>query len=367
MPTNHNLPVVYGTGLIALDVVYGLTESAPKYQVGGTCGNVLSALAFLGWDSYPISRLQNDSAGEIVRSDLRRCGVHTDFVGLAPTGPTPIIVEQIVRTKRGVPTHRFHLTCPNCGGFYPSFKPLRNDTVRALLSRSIKVPRVFFADRVSKGIVELAKYFEKRGALIYFEPSGIGQVKQFREMARLSHVLKYSQERASNFLEVLHGAKPLLQIETLGEDGIRCCSNLPKASTKGWMKVDGIDTAEFKDAAGSGDWATSAIIDCLGRKGLQGLLRTNKDQLLNAIRYAQVLATWNCCYEGARGGMYQGNWSSLQKYIQSASLKTKPLVVRSEKISAVAGAMGLCRSCDTDGWPMKSGRDQAAQRVVKTA
>lgn len=302
MPTDRNLPVVCGTGLIALDVVYGLAESGPKYHVGGTCGNVLSSLAFLGWDSYPISRLQNDSAGEIVRSDLRHCGVHADFLGLAPTGPTPIIVEQIVRTKRGIPTHRFHLTCPNCGGFYPSFKPLRNDTVETLLNRTMKVPRVFFADRVSRGIIELAKHFSKRGALIYFEPSGVGQVKQFREMIQLSHILKYSQERASNFLEVLHGAKPLLQIETLGEDGIRYCSNLPKACTRGWMKVDGIDIAEFKDAAGSGDWATSAIIDWLGRRGLQGLLRTDKCQLLNAIRYAQALATWNCSYEGARGG-----------------------------------------------------------------
>src|SRR5258708_3556959 len=153
MPTNHNSPVVYGTGLIALDVVYGLTESAPKYQVGGTCGNVLSALAFLGWDSYPISRLQNDSAGDIVRSDLRRCGVHTDFVGLAPTGPTPIIVEQIVRTKRGVPTHRFHLTCPNCGGFFPSFKPLPNHNRGDFVSESRNSARGFFADRVGHGIV----------------------------------------------------------------------------------------------------------------------------------------------------------------------------------------------------------------------
>lgn len=46
-------PAIAGTGLIALDVVIpNEPRSLPQLWAGGTCGNVLTALAYLGWDSY---------------------------------------------------------------------------------------------------------------------------------------------------------------------------------------------------------------------------------------------------------------------------------------------------------------------------
>ena len=70
-------PKVFGAGLIALDVVIGATPEAPvRSYAGGTCGNVLAILAFLGWEAYPIARLNADVASERVRSDLSRWGVH---------------------------------------------------------------------------------------------------------------------------------------------------------------------------------------------------------------------------------------------------------------------------------------------------
>ncbi len=342
-------PLVYGTGLISLDVVYGLGVAVPKYHVGGTCGNVLSALAFLGWDAYPISRLENDGAGDIVRSDFRQCGVHDNYLSLSPTASTPIIVEQIAKTKHGEHTHRFQLTCPSCGGYFPSFKALRHETAAAFLAEC-RVPKVFFADRVSRGIVTLAKHFSDRGALIYFEPCGTGDERLFREMAHLAHVLKYSQQRGRNFLDVLQGAKPLLQIETLGEDGMRYCSTLPKATTKGWVKIDGIDVSDFKDAAGAGDWASSALIDSLGWAGLRGLVKIGSEELVNGMRYAQLLASWNCKYEGARGGMYEGGRLSLQEYLRSALLRRTPLLIRSENITMVPASLDVCRTCRPIGY-----------------
>ena len=361
-------PVVYGTGLISLDVVYGLHDDRPKYHVGGTCGNVLSTLGFLGWGAYPISRLENDHAGSMVRSDFAQCGVHADYLSLAPTGATPIIVEQIAKTKNGRYTHRFQLTCPSCGGFFPSFKPLRYDTAVTFLAQ-VKVPKVFFADRVSKGIVALAKHFSEQGALIYFEPCGTGDEKLFRQMARMSHILKYSHQRARNFLEVLQGSKPFLQIETLGDDGMRYSSTLPKAATNGWVKVDGLDVVDFKDAAGAGDWASAALIDSLGRAGLQRFTKTSSTQLLSAIQYAQVLATWNCRFEGARGGMYESSLQSLQDYIHSASLRTRPSVIRLEKMDAISTTVDLCRSCsptsDRKRWAMSTPRVSIGRTQTK--
>jgi sugar/nucleoside kinase (ribokinase family) len=356
MRRRFDVPRVYGTGLISLDVVYGLQKRAPKYQVGGTCGNVLSILGFLGWDSYPISRLDADRAGNIVRSDFAQCGVHSDYLGLVPTAATPIIIEQIAKTRRGRYTHRFQLACLSCGRFFPSFKPLRYKMVSEFLETA-ETPSVFFADRISKSILTLATHFAERGALIYFEPCGTGDEKLFRQMCRLCHILKYSQQRARTFVDVLKGAEPLLQVETLGDDGIRFRSNLPVAATGGWVKVDGLEVDGFKDAAGAGDWASAALIDFLGRSGLRIFEKTGQQQLLKAVQYAQVLASWNCKYEGARGGMYESTWQSLQHYVQAASLRTRPLVTRSDKMDAVATDIDICLTCgpNSEGAEVPSG------------
>src|SRR3989304_7930160 len=106
-------PSIYGTGLIALDLVISTDESQPiRSWLGGTCGNVLAILSYLGWDSYPIARLNGDVASLRVKSDLLRWGIHLDFVECTPTSTTPIIVQQIQRDKNGMPTHKFTWSCP---------------------------------------------------------------------------------------------------------------------------------------------------------------------------------------------------------------------------------------------------------------
>ena len=81
---------IAGAGLLALDLVIGPDASRPiGCWAGGTCGNVLAILAFLGWDSYAIGRMNGDAAAQRVCADLARWGVHLDWVNCAPTAPTP--------------------------------------------------------------------------------------------------------------------------------------------------------------------------------------------------------------------------------------------------------------------------------------
>lgn len=345
MPKTPQIPTVFGTGLIALDVIYGLDAETPRFHGGGTCGNVLAALSYLGWQSFPISRLARDQAGMIVRTDLARWGVRQDFIELEPTASTPVIVEQIVRTKRGVPVHRFHLACQRCGGWFPSFRPLREDTALQAIPHLGK-PHVFFADRVSKGIVSLAKHFAQSGALVFFEPCGTGDTKLFKQMLQLSHVVKYSQARVKSFLDILQSATPLLQIETLGEDGLRYQSRLPRAATDGWKKIDAVDVADVRDAAGSGDWTTAGLINCVGQGGASRFTRLDDDSLSKAFKQAQAMAAWNCQYEGARGGMYASSRASLETFVASALNSTHAAVEKREKLpKLVSRALELCPDC----------------------
>ena len=47
-------PVVVGTGLVALDIVINSdVHRPPQLWAGGTCGNVLTILSYLGWHAYP--------------------------------------------------------------------------------------------------------------------------------------------------------------------------------------------------------------------------------------------------------------------------------------------------------------------------
>ena len=87
---------MWGTGLIALDVVLKHGEdSAPKLWTGGTCGNVLAILSYLGWNSFPVARLKLDPPARLVLKDLARWGVHTEFATLSPHARTPIVIERI--------------------------------------------------------------------------------------------------------------------------------------------------------------------------------------------------------------------------------------------------------------------------------
>ena len=140
------------------------------------------------------------------------------------------------------------------------------------------------------------------GALIVFEPSGIGDPKLFREAWSLAHVIKYSHERLRDIadLELRQSdhAGVLLEIETLGADGLRYRSRLPKAAVKGWPQVGALKPLAFKDAAGAGDWCTAGILSRLARGGLSGFHRTSSEKLQDALRMGRH---WLHGTAGSRG------------------------------------------------------------------
>ena len=91
-------PKIVGTGLIALDwVIRQDTGSRIGAWAGGTCGNVLSILAYLDWDAFPVARLSGDGASKRIRCDMERWGVQLDWISCRPTADTPIIVQEIQR------------------------------------------------------------------------------------------------------------------------------------------------------------------------------------------------------------------------------------------------------------------------------
>jgi fructokinase len=336
---------------LALDIVINVdSQEAPRCYAGGTCGNVLTILSYLGWSSAPVSRLSPGGAAERVLADLRQWGVLTEFISREDDGNTPIIIERIARTKAGEPYHSFSWRCPGCGAHLPGYKPLRAARVRELAAQ-LPPSQVFFFDRVSRAALYLASAYSDCGAVVVFEPSSVGDPDLFREAWCLAHLVKYSHERLRDIadLELKRSERDsvLLEVETLGAEGLRYRSRLPKGRTNGWRELNALEPESFKDAAGSGDWCTAGLLDRLARGGLVGFHATRGAQLQEAVRYGQALASWNCGFEGARGGMYQVDKPTFRRQIEKILRGGEPAAVASkDELAIAADPLGcFCPSC----------------------
>jgi sugar/nucleoside kinase (ribokinase family) len=297
----------FGTGLIALDIVIGVGNETILDSAGGTLGNVLTILSFLGWSTYPIARLNGDPASLRVKADLRRWGVHLDYAERSPTSATPIIIQEIIRDTSGTPKHRFAWRCPHCGKPWPKFAPVTAASVEVFEFRRVK-PHVFFMDRLSRAALNLAKRMAVQGALIVFEPSASSDEKLWSEALRVAHILKYSRDRCHSLSDADYRKSSVrLEIETGGSDGLRFCSRLRHAKTRDWVYMPPMRAPIVVDTCGAGDWCTAGILDSVGRRGHAEFTRLTTSQLHSALKYGQTLAAWNCGYAGARGGMYAVN------------------------------------------------------------
>ena len=290
--------VVVGTGRLTLDVIIR-ADQPPRSQAGGTCGNVLADLAYLGWQAYPLTDLGDDDPGRRFATDLARFGVHLDLVRYLPNQHTPVIVHHIRQTEQGA-VHSFSSRCPFCRYRLRNYEPVPTDSV---IERLPLLPpaRAFFFDRDSDGALLLARHCADRGALIVHEPNYAGKETLIAQALQVAHVLKFSRERLPTLADQpLDG--PLLLIETQGSQGLRY---LDRRHGRGeWEHLPALPVTVVRDAGGSGDWTTAGLVHLTARQGLAGFRDLSAEDLRQALRFGQALGAWNCAFEGARGGCY---------------------------------------------------------------
>ncbi|WP_020404493.1 PfkB family carbohydrate kinase [Gracilimonas tropica] len=301
-----------GAGLVALDIILnGSKEKQPIISTGGTCGNVLSILAFLGWKTIPIARLGLNDASNKILEDLKKNGVDTTLVEASESGNTPIIIHRIIKKDNKI-THRFEFKDPDNGNWLPRYKPvLSKDVERIVNKNNEKSPRVFFFDKISRSTINFAKHYKKQGSVIYFEPSSYGRnLKMFNECLDVADILKFSEDRIDDHLEKKQ--KVPIEIITRGSQGI---IYRYKRGTKssGWITQKAMKVLDFKDSAGSGDWCSAGIISLLFAEDKFNIKKLNGNSIDRAIRFGQVLGALNCMFDGARGLMYSLNSNQLDE------------------------------------------------------
>jgi len=345
--TTTQSPAVFGTGLIALDLVVGLDTNADIHaSAGGSCGNVLSILAYLGWSSFPIARLNGDAASERVRADFRRWNVRLEFVSCGPSAHTPIIIQELKLGRDGKPRHRFSWSCPQCGEWLPGFKPVTREAIE-IVSPSLHGAEVFFLDRLSSAAISLAREAARNGALIVFEPSGRSTEKFLAQALQVAHIVKYSDQRLGDLPGVMSAdSAVVVEIQTLGEHGLRYRHRLGRSKMK-WMVLDAVPASRLVDSCGSGDWCTAGLISAIGRHGRQGVEDAGPSGLRAALQYGQALAAWNCGFEGARGGMYGVSRDRFEQQI-AVVMSGEETTFEDEPVELLNAGIVPCPACPTD-------------------
>lgn len=302
-----------GAGFVALDVVRSEWRDDSELRfAGGSCGNVLTILSFLGWKSSVVARIGQDLAGQELEGDLERWSVDTQMLIREESARTPVMFQRIFNDRDGQRQHSFSRYCSKCGEWAVRYRPVR---LRELDAASAEIPsaEVFYFDRVAPGNLELARKAHAAGALVVFEPSGMKDTRLFLECLRLSHIFKYSHTRFDSHNDMLSDAYVPIVIETRGEEGLRVTIH-QKGRVELSEDMPALPAPRLTDAAGSGDWCTAGLIHrMVGERITADDLSDASEAIIRALRFAQALSAMNCAFEGARGVMYQMSRNRLMR------------------------------------------------------
>ncbi len=301
-----NKPVCLGSGLVALDVIYKDAKTRPNFLAGGSCGNVLTILSFLGWDSYPIARLGSDNEGKRVIEDMMKWKVKTKFIEQDSRIHSPRIIERIFEGKK--PKHRFYLKCDH-GNWLPHRKTFLLKSLETI-QNNFPQSNVFYFDRASPSALEIAKIMKKQNAIIFFEPPKFLHDDVFLKCLQMADVVKHCYDQSEDTKN--SGIDIPLEIQTMGEEGLRYKAKF--LGHKTWKEMNAYPVHNLVDEAGSGDWLTAGLIHVLCQH--KSKYAPSEKKLEFALQFGQAMAALNCKYIGARGIMYNLSKSKLFSLVE---------------------------------------------------
>lgn len=169
---------------------------------------------------------------------------------------------------------------------------------------------MFFFDRISPAIIQLAKHFRDKGAIIYFEPSGKITEKNFSTCVEISDIIKFADQRIPQ-VDFTNNYKDKLFIQTQGTNGL-----IYNFKGKDWKKIPAWDNQSIIDTSGAGDWTTSVFINKIFDNDINSIMDLEKEFIETSLVEAQKYGSYSCSFEGARG-MMSISLEELKKRIDS--------------------------------------------------
>lgn len=315
MPYFHRVdaPRVLSMGLVALDVLCIAQEpERTSFRAGGTAGNVAAILGALGWPATLAGPAEESLAYELMLNDLTRCGVEYREMHRAAV---PVIVEELEHYAR----HSFTFDCPACGKALPRYHRTYRADASSWVCEDVHTD-VFFADRLSDEILELAQSARRSNAFIVYEPSDPSDAPWAPAMLALADMVKYSDERADGLSWLSDGDH--LEVRTKGAAGLQW--RWARHEIHQWQSMASIHVANVVDTCGAGDWLTSGILIGLLERGDTRATWSGVTAMEQVLRRAQQLAAWSCGYAGARGALYESGPAVARAIVQHLETSVMP-------------------------------------------
>lgn len=285
-----------GAGTFPLDNLQEKNGKDVKtiYQhVGGTCGNVMSILAWMGWHTLPAARLDDSEVGLQLKADLESYGCDTRYLTNTPDGGTTIL-DIIHKTGRdGKPKTAYMAHSPR-GGRFVNHRFWTLKQAQTLFDSLEEMPDVFFFDRCAPGNILLAQLFHERGVLVYYEPNEPVD-RNFLRAVATSDIVKFSDEKHPD-VSFTEDFTDKLFIQTLNDKGLRF-----KLRAEDWITIPPEHNPHAVDGEGAGDWTTSAFINEMGHHHMLTFDRIHLPNTWHCLQEAQRVASESVSYIGAKG------------------------------------------------------------------
>ena len=300
------MKTILGTGIFNYDIISVrdypqgyqrnriFTEKLVKEEAGGTCGNIMCMLAYMGWKTYPLAQLDNSEEGMKMTESLKGFGCDCRFVSNTEDGGTTLLtIKHGLDTEGNKQTRVMHGS-PG-GSRFPRRRFLRlRDQAPEFLEKLDFVPDVFFFDDPAAGHRYMAKELKAKGSLVFFEPEKCDEKARLNSI-KVSDVVKFSDENVPDvsFTDVF---KDKLFIQTLGAEGLRF--NL---KDQGWVSLPPVENDNVADWDGAGDWTTSAFLDALSKADALSIDKMTVEIVKDALEKAQAVASKSVSYIGSKG------------------------------------------------------------------
>lgn len=289
---------IIGAGLACLDII----NDGERISVmnGGTCANVLTALAQLGEDATMIvPEYTNDICKDKFYLTFNKLNVNLLFYG-----KTKQKIPRIVETYDENDRHVFYTKCPQCKKDLIKNRFLTRRETK-ILTGVFKEYEVFFTDRTSDGIKEIAKELNKNQAKVFYEPNSGRNLEALVGMAQLSNVLKFSTERISMRLaeEILSQCQDTVLdvvIATHGRNGLTYCYKMKDGNFSNWIEGPHINFESIKDTSGAGDWLSAGFLHYWSREKFE----LSNSVIYNALGKSLKLSKIASMTQGAQGVFY---------------------------------------------------------------
>ena len=286
-----------GVGTFPLDnlmVKHSKDDVETIYQhVGGTAGNVMSILAWMGWHSLPAARLDDSEVGLQLKADLESYGCDTRYLTNTPDGGTTIL-DIIHKTGRDGKPKTAYLAHSPRGGRFVNHRFWTLKQAQELFDSLEEMPDVFLFDRCAPGNILLAQLFHERGVLVYYEPNEPVD-RNFLRAVAASDIVKVSNEKHPD-VSFIEGFTDKLFIQTMSEKGLRF-----KLRAEGWITIPPEHNPHAVDGEGAGDWTTSAFIHEMGHHRMLTFDRIHLPNVTHCLEEAQRVASQSVSYIGAKG------------------------------------------------------------------